>query len=152
MISRPLDLLDPLLRRVLAARPSTRGELAELAGSIGWTGEDALAELEDLGLATAEGDRLTINDPVSALAGRAAAALEAQRRSIDETAALLAALPHLVAHSADGSSSSDDPMIGDIVRGHDAVWEAWWRHSQQHAPRRPGVVTPDAVMLRGQVA
>lgn len=149
MISRPLDLLDALLRRVLATRPSTVAELSELAGSIGWSGEDAIAALEDLGLVERDGDGLAINDPVRALTARAARALDAQRHSLDETTALLAALPQLVSGSA--ATSTDSGMIGEIVRGHDAVWEAWWRNSAHLTPHRPGVVTPDAVMLRGQV-
>lgn len=150
MISRPLDLLDPLLQRVLVTRPATVAELAELAGSIGWRVEDALGALEELGLAEHDGDDLVIADPLQALVERAARSVEAQRQAIDETSALLAALPRLVARGS-GRVSVEDGMIGAVIRGHDAVWEGWWEASAGRAPRRPGVVTPDAVMLRGQV-
>ncbi|GAA1914674.1 hypothetical protein GCM10009775_04060 [Microbacterium aoyamense] len=152
MISRPFDLFDPLLQRVLTSRPTSVTELSELAGSIGWDGQDALATLEDLGIAEQSDGELRITDPVRALAARAARALEAQRQSIDETATLLAAIPHLMNHSvAEPTGAGSDRMIGDIVRGHDEVWESWWRNSAHLQPNRPGVVTPDAVMLKGQV-
>lgn len=150
MTSRPFDLLDPLLQRVLTTRPSTVAELSELAGSIGWEGADALATLEDLGIAERSDGGLRITDPVRALASRAARALEAQRQSIDETTALLAAIPRLASHPAT-EEGGDSGMIGEIVRGHDAVWESWWRHSAHLQPHNPGVVTPDAVMLKRQV-
>lgn len=151
MATSSFDLLDPLLQRVLSARPTSIVELDELVGSIGWSGDEALVVLQELGLAERTGDRLEIQDAVSALAGRAAQVLEAQRQSIDEATALLTALPRLVSYATTGSPASGDGMIGDVVRGHDAVWEAWWRHSAHLTPRRPGVVMPDAVMLRGQV-
>jgi hypothetical protein len=155
MISRPLDLLEPLLQRVLTARPTTLPELTELAGSIGWDGDDALTVLEELGLVERDGEAVRIGDPVVALAARAERALDAQRQSLDETTALLAALPRLLAASQSTPSAAtggEGPaMIGEVVRGHDEVWESWWRNSAHLTPRRPGVVTPDAVMLRGQV-
>lgn len=151
MISRPLDLLDPLLQRVLLTRPATLDELGELVGSIGWERDDALAALEELGLASIDPDGvLTIADPVQALAARAARSIDAQRQAVEETSALLAALPRLVAHGRPGAAS-DSGMIGAVLRGHDAVWQGWWEASAARAPRHPGVVTPDAVMLRGQV-
>lgn len=147
-IPMPPTDLESLLHRMLAARPTTRGEFDEVAAAVDWDPGAAFAALDALGVVSVRDDALSVADPVQALTDSAEAALDRAQSSFDEARGLLALLPGL---RAGEQAASDSSMIGAVIRGHEAVWEAWRSEAAQHRPRHPGVVMPDAVTLRTQV-
>lgn len=141
--------LAPLIERVLAARPSTRDELDDLAEAIDWDAEAALETLTSLGFIKFDGDELRVVDPVRALTANAGSALDQAKASFDEAQQLLALLASVKASQTEAAAGAE--MIGAVIRDHESVWERWWADHAHITPVRPGVVTPDAVMLRNQV-
>lgn len=133
--------LVPLIERVIVARPENREEFEDLSEAIEWDADDALEALQRVGVLRVDGDTILVADAVPALVGNVEALLDEARTLLQLAANVKSGQP--AAAGAD--------MIGAVVRDHDGVWESWWKHHSQLTPKNPGVVTPDAVMLKNQV-
>lgn len=141
--------VQPLLQRVLAARPETRQEFADISEAIGWDAADAFGVLHELGLVQFGDDGVRMADPVQALSQNAAEALNSAHTAFDEAQQALGLLSRVKATAVDGAAAAG--MIGAVIRDHDQVWEGWWENHSKTTPVNPGVVMPDVVMLQHQV-
>lgn len=149
MSSRGDPTIQPLLHRLLAARPESRQEFEDVSEAIGWDADDAFGVLHELGVVELGGDAIRIIDPVQALSRNATAALVNAREAFEEAQQALGLLSKVKSTAAGSAPGAD--MIGAVIRDHDHVWQEWWESHSRTAPVNPGVVMPDAVMLKNQV-
>ncbi len=149
MPSREVPGIQPLLHRVLTARPESRQEFADVSEAIGWDADDAFGVLHELGVVELGGDAIRIVDPVRVLSQTAAEALSNARGAFEEAQQTLGLLSKVKATAAESAPGAD--MIGAVIRDHDQVWEGWWENHSKTTPVNPGVVMPDVVMLKNQV-
>jgi hypothetical protein len=142
----PLELLELALR----TRPATIAEFATIARRDPTELREQLTRLADLELISFDGDDIGYRPPAQTVAslstrilGDAAHDLTA---SLADTAALLSALPSLVASAAIGVADRSD-LGGEIFHGPTAAHELWRSIIVEQSQPRSACMLPDAAPL-----
>ncbi|MCS0500194.1 LuxR C-terminal-related transcriptional regulator [Protaetiibacter mangrovi] len=140
-----------VLAALLRARPATRAELPGVVHRGETELEAALAQLEDRGFLSFDGDAVRLADPEVVLAALAAESLERQRSELDVNRQLWQLVPHLVADARIGAQGVAPRPASEVVHGPEGQWQLWMRLMTEAPPRRPIAVFPELPLLASVV-
>ncbi|MGN6273718.1 MAG: hypothetical protein ACTHMQ_11610 [Protaetiibacter sp.] len=139
-----------LLELALRTRPENVAELATISRRNPSELREQLARLAELELITLDGDEIGYRPPAQTVAALSTRILDDARQEftarLTDTAALLGALPALVASAAIGAAEGSD-LGGELFHGPAAAHELWRSLILQQSERRSACMLPDAAPL-----